>query len=349
MPDAIAMTTLGRRHPGEGGDAEIRCGRLPMIVAGCAMAALLSLWASAALWLDGPARVAPLLAALFLFATGLLLVRVRPWPRAFAGWALLFALVLGWWLSLAPSNDRDWLADVEYAPTGFIDGDTLVMRNVRNFEYRSETDFTPNWEERRYDLSKLRGLDFFLVHWGSPYIAHTIVSWDFGGEYLAVSIETRKEQGESYSALRGFFRQYELYYVVADERDVIGVRASHRGEDVRLYRLRTPVETARAMLLDYVTVMNRLAERPKWYNALTHNCTTTIRMHTKQVAASGAWDFRFLANGTLDELGYERNNINTSLPFDEIRRLSNVTERAKAADGVGDFSLRIREGLPARP
>ncbi len=311
--------------------------------------AIASLWATAALWFDGPGEFAPMLTGGYALITIAVLISVRPWPRAFLGWGLAFGLVLGWWLALPPSNEREWLADVERLPAGEVQGDTLVLRNVRDFEYRSETDFTPRWEERTYDLSKLQGFDLFLVHWGSPYIAHTIASWDFGDDHLAVSIETRKEVGESYSAVLGFFRQYEIYYVVADERDVVGLRASHRGEEVRLYRLAAPVELARATLLDYVREMNRLAEEPEWYNALTHNCTTTIRMHTQHVGQSGSWDPRFLVNGTLDELGYERRSINTSLPFEEIKRLSNVTQRAIEADGKPDFSARIREGLPARP
>ena len=112
-------------------------------------------------------------------------------------------------------------------PTAEIQGNQLTVRNVRNFDYRTETDFTPRWETRTYDLSKLRGLDLYVIYWGSPSIAHTILSWEFDdGQHLAVSIETRKETGESYSAVRGFFRQYELYYVLADERDVVG--AAHQ-------------------------------------------------------------------------------------------------------------------------
>jgi hypothetical protein len=320
-----------------------------LIVATLFVTGILALWASAALYVDGPPGFAPALCVAYALTTIAILIRIRPWPRAFLAAAGLFALVLVWWLSLAPSNDRDWMADVERPPTGEVVGDTLVLRNVRDFAYRSETDFTPRWEERRYDLSKLQGFDLFLVHWGSPYIAHTIASWDFGDDHLAVSIETRKEVGETYSAVLGFFRQYEIYYVAADERDVVGLRASQRGEDVRLYRLATPVETARATLLDYVEEMNRLAETPEWYNALTHNCTTTIRMHATHVGDTPRWDPRFLANGTLDEMGYERGSINTSMPFEELRRLSNVTARATEADGAPDFSARIRAGLPARP
>src|SRR5262249_30738098 len=152
--------------------------------------------------------------------TLLLLGAVRPVGRAAAVWLVGFAGVLVWWLSLAPSNDRKWQPDVARIPYAEVHGDELVLHDLRDFEYRSETDFTSHWEERRYDLWKLVGQDLFLSFWGPTLIAHTIMSWEFAdGQHLAASIETRKEEGESYSALRGFFRQYELYYVLADERD----------------------------------------------------------------------------------------------------------------------------------
>jgi hypothetical protein len=256
-------------------------------------------------------------------------------------------LVIAWWLAIEPSNDRDWLPEVAHPATASIEGNLVTIRNVRNFDYRSEADFDERWEERTYDLSRLRGADMFLSYWGSPWIAHTIVSWEFDdGQHLAASIETRKERGEAYSAVLGFFRQFELYYVFADERDLVGLRARHRGEDVYLYRLQTPVETARAVLLDYLEEANRLAARPRWYNALTHNCTTTIRLHMKNIAAENPWDWRILVNGRIDELGYERGSIDTSLPFEELRAQSNITERAGAAASAPNFSQQIREGLP---
>jgi hypothetical protein len=189
----------------------------------------------------------------------------------------------------------------------------------------------------------------FLCSWGSTLIAHTIASWDFlDGPPLAISIETRKERGESYSALRGFFRQFELYYVVADERDVIRLRTNFRGERVYLYHIRMSPENARAVLLDYLQAVNSLAKRPQWYNALTHNCTTTIRYHALQVGAGRPWDWRILANGHIDELSYERGTIDTSLPFPELKARSNITAKAKAAYDAIDFSARIRQGLPGR-
>jgi len=309
----------------------------------------LALWACAALWIDGPTSrvIAGALIAGFAVGSIGLLGWVRPLRRGLAAASLLFGVVLFWWLSLEPSNDRDWEPSVAHPAVAAIEGDRLTITNVRDFDYRSEHDFTERWEERTYDLSKLRGVDFFLSYWGSPWIAHTIMSWDFeDGQHLAISIETRKEMGESYSALLGFFRQFELYYVVADERDVVRLRTNHRAEDVYLYRLNMPPETARAVLLDYLRVINQLDERPRWYNALTHNCTTTIRRHIQHVAPGNPWNWRILVNGKIDELGYMRGTITNSIPFAELRQKSAISERAKAADRDPAFSERIRAGMP---
>ena len=309
-----------------------------------------TLWGSAALWFDSHASLAALLAAGFPLAVLALLIMLRPSRRAYAAILVLFAVLLGWWLSLEPSNSRDWQPDVARLPTAEIRGDKLTLRNVRNFDYRTETDYTQHWETRSYDLSKLQGLDLFVIYWGSPSIAHTILSWDFkGGQHLAVSIETRKEKGESYSAVRGFFRQYELYYVIADERDVVGLRTNYRHEDVYLYRLRTPPARARALLLNYLKAVNRLAEHPRWYNALTHNCTTTIRLHVGDVVPGIPLDWRWLANGHLDELLYEMGVVNRDSPFAEFKKRSYINPKAQAVPPGGDFSGAIRKGLPPRP
>jgi hypothetical protein len=261
--------------------------------------------------------------------------------------AVLFSTLQIWWLGIDASNDREWLPDVARLPVATFEGELLTLKNVRNFQYRNEADFDEIWETRSYDLSKLRGADMFLSYWGSPMIAHTITSWEFDdGQHLAISIETRKEVGESYSAVLGFFRQYELYYVAADERDVIGVRTNHRGEEVYLYRLQTPAPIARAVLLDYLRAMNELAAEPSWYNALTTNCTTTIRRHIQQVAPNNPFSWRILVNGYIDQLGYDRGTIDTSLPFEKLRRISEITEKAQTAGDSPDFSRLIREGLP---
>jgi hypothetical protein len=309
-------------------------------------------WGSAALGFDSPlARpLTVLLAAAYALASLALLFAVRPRRRGIAAAGVLFAALLGWWLSLPPSNARDWQASVARPPSATLRGDQLTVHNLRNFDYRSETEYTPRWETRHYDLSRLRGLDLHVIYWGSPSIAHTILSWQFDdGQRLAASIETRPETGESYSAVRGFFRQYELYYVLADERDVIGLRTNHRHEDVYLYRLRTPPAHARALLLDYLETVNRLAEKPAWYNAFSHNCTTTIRLHANHIGGGLPLDWRWLANGYLDELLYETGVVNRSMPFATLKSLSHINPRANTLPLDDNFSDAIRRGLPPRP
>jgi hypothetical protein len=306
-------------------------------------------FAAAAIWFDGPAArpLAGAPAAAFALAAlaGLLVPASR--LRGAALCLALLAAWAAWWLRLEPSNEREWRADVAQLSSATIEGDRVTIHNLRNFEYRSETDYTERWEERSYDLSKLVGVDMYLCTWGSPWIAHTIASWEFEeGPALAVSIETRKEKGESYSAVRGFFRQFELYYVVADERDLILLRANHRDDQCRLYHLTTPREAARAVLLDYLAEINRLAESPRWYNAFSHNCTTQIRHHAQHVGGKNPWNWRILVNGRLDELGYERGQIDTSLPLAELRERSYINPRAQAIGDALDFSARLREGLP---
>jgi hypothetical protein len=260
------------------------------------------------------------------------------------------AAVVAWWLTIAPSNDRDWLPDVARTARFTLEGDRLTVANMRDFHYRSDEDFDARWVTRSYDLSKLVGMDLFYSFWGPTLIAHTITSWEFeDGSHLAVSIETRKEAGEEYSALLGFFRQFELAYVVAEERDVIGVRAAHRGEELFLYRLAASPERARRLLLDYVNSINALADEPAWYNALTTNCTTTILHHVRALGIAFPSDWRLIANGHLPELQYELGSINTSMPFDELRERSDVTARAKRTATAEAFSRHVREGLPERP
>src|SRR6185369_3194219 len=197
---------------------------------------------------------------------------------------------------------------------------------------------------------RLEGVDLFMSYWSSPAIAHTIMSWSFAdGKHLAVSIETRKERGEEYSAVAGFFKQYELYYVVADERDVVGLRTNFRHEQVYLYPLRTPLARARAALLQYVRAMNDLAAHPEWYDAARQNCTTTIRRNVQDIGVAAPWDWRFYVNGYADEMLYERGRIDTSRPFAEVKARSLINARAEAANDDPEFSARIRDGIVRPP
>jgi len=312
----------------------------------------LAAWGAAALHFAGPRP--PLLADGFacalLLATVVVIGWVRPLGRAVVAAVVLLAAFSLWWQSIEPRNDRDWQVDVARTPRVEIAGDLLTVYDLRNFDYRSETDFTQRWETRTFDLAKLNGLDLFMSYWGSPSIAHTILSWDFSdGQHLAISIETRKEKGEEYSSVAGFFKQYELYYVVADERDVIRLRTNYRKEQVHLYPMRTPIVRARKILLDYVASINALADHAAFYNAATSNCTTTITTHVRNIGIAFPVDWRVLANGHLDELLYEHGIIDTTHPFAEVRQLSLVNARAEAADQDPAFSERIRAGLIRQP
>ena len=308
-------------------------------------------WMALAIYFDfsllGPPAVRAGLGVLVPLGAAAALWLVRPRRWAVAGILGAFVVVVAAWLSIPPSNERDWQPDVATLAFADIRGDRVIVHNVRNAEYRTETDYTLRLEARTLDLARLRSLDLLLVHWGSPLIAHTIMSWGFDGDrYLAISIETRKEQGEQYSALRGFFRQYELIFVVADERDVVRLRTNVRGEDVHLYRLDvTPVE-ARVLLLRYLAEINELRERPQWYNALTDNCTTAIQRLARIGARRSWWSWKLFLNGYLDELAYDVGAIDRSLPFSVLSARSHINERARAADGDARFSVRIREGLP---
>jgi len=305
-----------------------------------------TLWAFGALWFDFPQEsLRPWVAALYAVLLVVAVVIVKPRWRAKLAVAMANLLVMLWWLSLQPRQYRDWKPEVAVTPYAVVEGDVVTLHNVRNFDYRTETDFTPRYDTRRLDLNHLRGVDIFLNYWGSPYMAHPIISYDFGADgRICFSIETRPEKGEAYSALGGLYRMFELTYVVADERDVVRLRSNFRkGEDVYLYRLNAP--RARESFMEYIRSVNELHEHPRWYNAITNNCTTAIRQQ-RAASARAPWDWRMLANGLGDELLYENGAIDRSLPFAELKRISHINPRAHAAGDAADFSERIREGLP---
>jgi len=269
--------------------------------------------------------------------------------RTAAGALLIFALMVVAFFLIPASNDRDWQPEVAMTPYATFQGDLITIHNLRNFDYRTETDFTPRWETRLYDLQKLDSVDLIAVYWAGKAIAHVMLSFGFEGkDYLTISIETRKEKSESYSTLAGFFRQYELYYVVADERDVVRVRTTYRNpqEDVYVYRINGPIRNLRRVFLDYIKSINELRERPSYYNTLTTNCTTSILMHTRINPESPPMSWKILLSGYVPDYLYELGRIDTSMPFLELEKFSRVNARAHAADKDPNFSQRIREGLP---
>jgi len=289
-------------------------------------------------------------AAAFAVGTVILFILVRPRRRAWLIFLTAFTGIVVWFILIPPSNDRDWRPDVAVLPYAETNGNFITVHNIRNCDYRSETDYTVRHYDRTFDLAKLQSVDLFVVHWGSPMIAHTMLSFGFGGgQYLCFSIETRNQRGQAYSAIKGLFRQFEITYVVADERDLVRLRTNYRGEQVYLYHLNVDPAMARLVLQEYFKQINRLKDQPEWYNAVGDNCTTSIHKLTYPYAKKVRWDWRILINGYVDELAYEVGTLDHSLPFAELKARSLINDRAKAADQDPQFSARIREGLPGFP
>jgi hypothetical protein len=312
---------------------------------------LIGVWCSIAIWYRCPGgeAVRGLLAAATLAFAVVVVARLATTRRwlALAVYAAFFALFLAWWATIKPTNDRNWTPDVARTVTATIDGDRLVVKNVRNFTWRSDTDFDQRWEQRTYNLSSLTNVDLIMSYWMGEAIAHTIVSFGFDdGARLAFSIETRKEIGEGYSSVAGFFKQFELAVVAGDERDVVRVRSNVRGEDVRIYRLRMTPANARVLLREYVEEANDLARTPRFYNTLTANCTNLVFDMVRVIHPGVPMDARVLFTGYLPSYAYDLGATDTGMSFENLRELSKINAKAAQADADPNFSARIREGVP---
>jgi Domain of unknown function (DUF4105) len=296
----------------------------------------------------------------------------RPWLRlvlagAFAAFAIfalflsrqrwmspaalvLFLGVVVWWLSIAPSHDRDWRPEVAVMPRAIIDGDRVHIAGVRNFNYRSTDDFTVRYEEREVQLSHLTALDFYVSYWSEGPVGHTFLSFIFdNAPPLSISIETRPEVGEGFDPIASLFKQFELIYVVGEERDLVAVRTNHRHETVYLYRLNSSADDARRLLLIYLARINELADQPEFYHLLTNSCTVNIIRYANAAGRKGRFDIRHLLNGLIDSYLYHSGRLDTTLPYEELRRRSLINDAAQAADAAPDFSERIRASLPTIP
>lgn len=214
---------------------------------------------------------------------------------------LLLTIISVWLYAQKPSNDRVWQDEVAMQLAHDIQGDVVTIQNVRNFDWISETDYVPRWETRRYDLSQLDSLDLFLSIWSNDNIAHTLLSFGFkDGERVVFSFEIRKEIGEEFSSIGGFFRQYEMTLIAADEKDIIYTRSNVRGERVYLYPLSVPKDEMRALFLAYLDAADALKHAPSWYNTLSDNCTTAIFDLWRSLRDIPK-DYRVLASGRLPE------------------------------------------------
>ena len=307
-------------------------------------------WCFGAVYFDGPFPGGGNLTLGILWAALLivLLFRARSARDRWLTVAGCLALVIIPWSFKRPSNQRDWAPEYARTAGATVEGDTVTFTNFRNFDYSMDGTVTERWETRTVHLPNLRGIDLFLNYWGSPLIAHPIFSFDFGDEgHIAFSIETRRENGEVYTALGGLYKLYEICYLVGDERDFVRVRTNIRkDEDAYLFRLSTPPDKARERFLEYVTQIQSLEKKPRFYDVITANCTTAIRsqLHVKK---QGLPDWRLLLNGKLDEMFAEHGLFAVkNLPLPQLKDRGHVDQRALEAQDDPHFSKKIREGTP---
>jgi len=268
--------------------------------------------------------------------------------RLVYGLLALVVIPFAWWLVQRPSNDRDWMPNMAVLPYAALDDSLVRVHNVRFTEYVSTDEYTPRHDDRTYDLTKLDAV-WFVVEPFSKWrgVAHTFLTFGFGGEdFVSISVEARKERGERYHFLKGLFRQYELMYVVADERDAIGFRANVRGDDVFLYPIRAPVPRVRELFVAMLDRANALREQPRFYNTLFANCTNAIVQHVNTLAPSRIpFSYKVLLPGYADELAYDLGLIDTDLSFEAARQRFRVNDVAARYAGHGAFSAAIRSGL----
>ena len=313
-----------------------------------ASAAVITLWTAGAIYYDvcGGAKWGRLVALGWAIGVIALFAGWQPVWQPFVALVGVTAVFLAWWFQLKPSHNREWDLSVAVLPRAVRDGDAITIENIRNFEYRSLEDFTPRYETRTVYLSKLRGADILFFNWGSPWMTHPVLVFDFGTDgRICMSIEVRYRKQQDYSILRSFYRQQELIFVVADERDVI-LRRTKCGtsQEALLYHFNADVEELRTAFLDYIDAINNLRDTPRWYHGICTNCTTTFyRLPNSRFRI----DWRVIANGRLDQALYEDGRLDRSLPFDELRKLAALNAIANSAPEQG-FGDHIRGELERR-
>ncbi|MBW9336282.1 DUF4105 domain-containing protein [Herbaspirillum sp. RU 5E] len=320
----------------------------------------LAVWGGFALWFQLPVAAWLRIAAIVLWslppAATLALVAGVPSLPGLPGlswrWGPLAFVLAGmamalWWSSIRPSHERDWADDVARLLVPQVQGDIVQLDNVRNFTWRSETDYDIRWESRRYDLSQLVSADLVLSYWMGPAIAHTLVSFGFAdGRRLVFSLEIRRERDEAFSALGGFFRQFETVIVAADETDIIRTRTNARGEDVYLYRLQLRPDQLRRVFLGYLERAAQLPDSPRFYNTLTSNCTTIVFELARRLSPSLPLDYRLLLSGYFANYVFDQGVLTPGYSFAQLHAAGRITGRALQDGPQQDYSKRIRQGVP---
>ncbi len=317
--------------------------------------ALSAVFAAGVLWYQGPAHWLPrtVLVSAWLSLTILCAVRfVREGStRALIVYAVPFATLVVWFALIEPRNDRIWSPEMARTLTYTRAGDTIVVSNVRNFNWTGPEAADEHWETRRYDLDGLKSVDVLSLYWKGPRVAHTYFSFVWtSGETLSLSVEIRKEEGEAYSPIGGFFKAFELSILGGDERDFYGWRVFYPKEDIQLFHTRATPAEARTLLLKLLDLANDVAKTPVFYNTLTDNCTTEVWMLTETLGRDRPNDWRIFASGYLPDFLYDLKILDASRPLAALRAKGHIMPAARAALARGltgaAFSNAIRNDVP---
>jgi hypothetical protein len=312
---------------------------------------LATLWGGFALWFRISARTALKSSSVGCWIGYALMTLAavwsgRPGPGSIA-FALGFIGLAIWWSRLRPVQDAAWADELARETRGVIEGSRVTLHNVRNFEWRTTSDYTQRWETRSYDLDRLRSVDMVMSYWRGPAIAHMVMSFGFGdGARVAFSVEIRRKRTQEFSEIGGFFKEFELSVLAVDELDVIWLRTNVRLERVYLYALRMPREAMRALFLGYVGEANSLAETPRFYNTITSNCTTLVFRIMQRIVGRLPLSYRLLFSGYMPEYVYGIGGLDTRHTLDELRERGFVSERARQCSRDAGFSTCIRGGIP---
>ncbi len=263
---------------------------------------------------------------------------------------VVLAIILTFHFTQKPQNDRNWTDDQKILASAEITENTIHIKNIRNNTYRSESDFDVAYYDKTFDLSRIASVDYVVVplaDWRGP--AHTQLSFGFDTnngtrEYIAISVEIRKEVGESFSPFKGLFRNYELIYVVADENDVIKLRTNHRDNNVFLYPIKAEPELIKKVFLSVIDEVNQLKTTPKFYNTFSNSCATNIAKHVNLIKPGRIpFSYKVILPGYSDELAYDLGLIDTTVSLEDLRKTHSISEKARSLLETDNFSTGIRK------
>lgn len=259
----------------------------------------------------------------------------------------IIAVVIVVSILTSPSNNRNWNDDQSILPYAQINDNFVSIYNIRNFTYTSTKDYSKNYYDKTFDLNKIKGVWYVVEPFsGIPGSAHTFLSFEFeGDQFVSISVEIRKEKGESYSPIKGLFNRYELMYVIADENDVIKLRSNHRKDLVYVYPIKTTNTKVRELFLEMVRRANHLKDNPEFYNTITNTCTTNIVKHVNTITPHRVpfFNLRILLPANSDKLAYSLGLIDTDLSFEDARKRYFINDRAQKYATSTDFSIKIRQ------